>query len=66
MWHFLFLQTASLSVGISLSPDLHHLSPRAESGDVMEGVHFLYEHSSVIFGGDQLAEQSARPVLLCE
>lgn len=27
---------------------------------------FFYEGSSVISGGDQLAEQSARPVLLCD
>lgn len=60
------LQTASLSVGISLSSDLHALSHRTACGDVMGGVPFLYERSSVISGGDQLAEQSTRPVLLCE
>lgn len=56
----LSLQTASLNVWISLPAD------HAACGDVMGGVLFLYELSSVISGGDQLAEQSARPALLCE
>lgn len=56
----------SLTVGISCSTNLHGLSCQAACADVMGGVPFLYEHSPVISGGDQLAEQSARPVLLCE
>ena len=60
------LQTFSLTVGISRSPDLHALSCQAACADVMGGVPFLYERSPVISGGDQLAEQSARRMLLCE
>lgn len=60
-------QTASPQCGNkSLPLDLQALSHRAACGDVMGGVPFLYERSSVISGGDQLAEQSARPALLCE
>lgn len=60
------LQTFSFTVGISCSTNLHGLSCQAACADVMGGVPFLYERSPVISGGDQLAEQSARPVLLCE